>query len=85
MKTITFSRNNGYHMAVVFENNKSMAVSTKTFKTQDGAEKFALRIKEICGENYENRNLIDLYQTTTIEDGVATTTKNFVNENIVAI
>jgi hypothetical protein len=83
MKLTTWNRGQGHVTVVLFENGTSGAVSTKVFKTKAGAENFGKRIEELCGPNYEKRNLLDLYTTTDPKDGKKTV--NFRNENFSSI
>ena len=83
MKLTTWNRANGHVTVVLFENGKSAAVSTKVFKTKVGAQNFGKRIDEMCGPNYEKRNLIDLFRTTNPETGEQTT--NFKVENLTSV
>ena len=81
MKTTTWNRESGHVAVVLFDNGTGSAVSTKVFKTKAGAEKFCTRIREVCGEKYENSNLP--WETTNPESGEVT--RNFRRENLSAI
>ena len=81
MRTTTWTRNGGFVSVVLFENGTSAAVSTKTFKTKAGAEKFNARIIDVCGDKYEKANLP--FRTTDLATGEITI--NFKVESGVAI
>jgi|TARA_R110000751_G_scaffold5594_3_gene25368 hypothetical protein len=78
MKVTTWNREDGFVSVVLFANNTSAAVSTKTFKTKKGAEGANKRIIELCGENWEKGNLP--WKTTNPKTGEVVT--NFHNENL---
>lgn len=78
MITRTWKRENGFVSVVVFNNNSSVAVSTKTFKTEKGAEAMNAKLREMCGENWERGDLP--WQSTNPETGEVTT--HFRRENI---
>ena len=80
MKTLTFKRDAGYKSVVQFANGTSYAVSTKTFRTQKGAEAANNRLREVCGENWE---IMNMPYDATAEDG--TVTKLYRKENRVVI
>jgi hypothetical protein len=81
MKLTTWNRDNGFVSVVLFDNGNSAAVSTKTFATKAGAEKFNKRIVEICGEKYEKANLP--WESTNPETGEVT--RHFRRENLTTI
>ena len=80
MKTLTFKRGEGYRSVVAFANGRSFAVSTKSYKSQRGAEGANNRLQELCGENWE---LGHLPWTTTNDEGEVTV--NYKRENRTAI
>ena len=47
----------GFVSVVVFENRKSVAVSTKVYKTEKGAEAANARLLELCGRECERCDL----------------------------
>ena len=79
MKTTTWDRENGHVAVVLFENGTSGAVFRKRMKTKKGAENFAARIVEICGESYEKKHLRNLQYTFDRETGEKTTNFDYVN------
>ena len=78
MKVTTWNRDVGFVSVVLFANGKSAAVSTKTYKTQKGAEGANKRLIEVCGDNYENQNLP--WKTTNPKTGEVT--ENYRSENL---
>ena len=83
MKLITWNRDKGHVAVVLFENGKTAAVFDKVMKTQKGAENLCNRIKELCGENYEHRNLTALEYSTDAKTGKRV--RNFHYENLTNI
>ena len=84
MKLTTWNRGSGHVAVVLFENKRSAAVFTgKVMKTKVGAQNYCKRIEELCGENYELRNLRDLQFTTDPETGKKT--RNFEYENLSSV
>ena len=81
MNTTVWSRKEGFVSVVLFENGTSAAVSTKVFKSAEGAAKFNERIVEVCGHKYELSNLP--VRTTNPINGEVTV--NFIFENLIAI
>lgn len=81
METRTWKRENGFVSVVVFANKASVAVSTKTYATQKGAEAANKKLVEMCGDNWEKQNLP--WQSTDIETGEITT--HYRRENVVAV
>ena len=58
MKTLTFKRGQGWKSAVEFANGKSFGVSIKTYATKRGAEGANTKLRNTCGENWENNDML---------------------------
>ena len=80
MKLTTWNRDKGYVVVVLFENGTSAAVFDKVMKTEQGAINYGNRIKEVCGDNYEHRNLTPLQYSTDAKTG--NKVRNFHYENL---
>ena len=83
MKLTTWNRDKGYVVVVLFENGTSAAVFDKVMKTEQGAINYGNRIKEVCGDNYEHRNLTSLQYSTDAKTG--NKVRNFHYENLTNI
>ena len=81
MKTTTWSRDEGFVSVVLFENGLSAAVSTKTYKTKDGALAANKKLHTICGKGYSKQNLP--YRTTNPKTGEVTV--NYKTENLTIV
>jgi len=66
-----FPRNGGYVPAIKFSNG-NLAVSTKTFKTKNGAVSLVKRVTEICGDKFTREGNDLPWETTNPETGEVT-------------
>jgi len=83
MKLTTWNRDKGHVAVVLFENGTSAAVFDKVMKTEQGAVNYGKRIQEVCGDNYEHRNLTSLQYSTDAKTGKKT--RNFHYENLTKV
>ena len=81
MKTTIWNRDSGFVSVVLFENNKTCAVSTKVYKTAEGAKTANQKLKTLCGPNYSNCNLP--YVSTNPKTGKRTV--NYTTENLISL
>ncbi len=81
MKTTTWSRKGGFVSVILCANGRTAYVGTKVMKTKKGAEGQNVRVRHLCGDNWEKGNLPKT--STNPEDG--TVRVNYRYENLTTI